>query len=837
MPRLVPVCALLCGSVLQADPTPLRGSAELYELLDRLNTVGTVLMLGAHPDDENTAVMAYFARGRHFRTVYFSATRGEGGQNLIGTEQGSLMGVIRTHELLAARRIDGGEQEFAQVVDFGYSKTPEETLGLWGEERLLRDMVRTIRSVRPDVIVSRFPPQPGSGGHGQHTAVGWTGPAAWEAAADPARFSKLGLAPWRAKRYYYNLPIFGRRMEEAAAQQPGALRIELGAYDPVLGKSYVEVAGESRSMHRSQGMGTQQRKGSAPAYFQHVAGEEAEGDLFDGIDTTWGRIPGAAKAAESLSAARAQYDPRDPEAVLPHLLAALRELEHLSGPEVAYKRGQLRRAIELASGIWLDATAERWDVVPGSSLRITVTAMRRAEAAWTWRGTRVTGLAEASLSNAVALQRNRASEQSAALQIPADSCYSQPVWLPQPAEQGGACQERAWTPGPEPVLRAVFAFATPEGVDVTLEKPVVYRWVDRSFGERERPLAVVPAVAVSFARENQIFTDSRPVAIPVRLASNAEKAKAEVRLEAPKGWAVDPQVRKMHFERHGQQATVQFQLTPPTHAAGGELAAVAAVGGQEIRSGMRVIDYDHLPTIAVFPRAAMRVERLDVRLLAREIGYVMGAGDKIPDALEQLGATVHLLEAEDLAAGDLSRLNAIVTGIRALNTRPDLVAAQERILEYVERGGTLVVQYNTVPFGGRRGGPGPNASTLGPFPMTPSRLRVTDEQAEMQFVNAQHQLLNSPNAITAADFEGWIQERGLYFMSAWDPRYETVLACADPGEKALDGGLLFARYGDGAYVFTGYSWFRQLPAGVPGAYRVFANLISAGQALQGFASR
>ena len=827
MSRFLPACAFLLVGLLHGQPTPLRGSAELHELLDRLNSVGTVLMLGAHPDDENTAVMAYFARGLHLRTVYFSATRGEGGQNRIGTEQGELMGVIRTHELLEARRIDGGEQEFATVVDFGYSKTPEETLRLWGEERLLRDMVRVIRAVRPDVIVSRFPPRPGSGGHGHHTAVGWTGPLAYEAAADPARFPDLGLQAWQARRYYYNVPTFNRRMEVAAAREPGRLRVELGDYDPVLGKSYAELAGESRSMHRSQAMGASQRKGSVQAFFEYVAGEKASADLFEGIDLGWSRVRGADEVGANLAAARDQYDPRRPHEILPRLLAAYVKLEGLSAPECAYKRNELLRAIELASGIWADATADRWNAVTGGQINVTAQVLRRSEAAWKWTATRLAGVVDTAFGGEAELERNRMVEQVASVAVPDGTCYSEPHWL---RREGSAarCPADSTSPGPAPVLRAGFEFETPEGVRIALEKPVRYRWVDPSLGERSRPLAVVPPVTVAFAHENRIFTDSAPAEIPVRLLSNQGQALATVKLTAPGGWGVSPSVQEVQFDRRGQERTAVFRLTPPADSSGGELAAEVTVDGKTSRVGMRTIEYSHIPATPVFPIATMRIERLDVKLLAREIGYVMGAGDKIPDALVQLGASVTLLSAEELVTGDLSRFDTLVTGIRALNTRPDLVAARDRVLEYVEDGGTLVVQYNTAPFGRRRSASA-SAATLGPFPMTPSRLRVTDERAPIHFVTENHSLLSEPNRITLEDFKGWVQERGLYFMSRWDERYETVIACSDPGEEPLEGGLLYARHGKGAFVFTGYSWFRQLPAGVPGAYRIFANLISAGK--------
>lgn len=824
----MPLLALLFSGLLPAQTTPLGGTAQLHELLDRLNTVGTVLMLGAHPDDENTAVMAYFARGLHLRTVYFSATRGEGGQNRIGTEQGDLMGVIRTHELLEARRIDGGEQEFATVVDFGYTKTPEETLSIWGEGRLLRDMVRVIRSVRPDVIVSRFPPRPGSGGHGQHTAVGWTGPAAVEAAADPSRFPELGQPAWRVRSYYYNVPTFNRRMEESAARQPGRIRMELGGYDPVLGRSYAEMAGESRSMHRSQAMGTSQRKGSVPAYFEHVMGEKPSGGLFDGIDTSWARVEGAERAAASLALARDRLDPRNPQEVLPHLLEAYKELKSLSGPDVEYKIGELLQAIEIAAGVWIDAAADRWNAVPGSEIRVVARALSRVGSQWEWRGVRVEGAAEAAAEPMVALAPNRVAETSLQVLLPEEACYSQPHWL-RTEDGGGRCGGSVDSPGPVPVLVASFRFGTPGGIEIEFSRPVLYRWVDPSLGERSRPLAVVPPVTVSFGAENRIFPDATPAEVPVRLSSNTGSAVAAVRLAAPEGWGVEPDSIEVEFDRAGQEQTATFRLTPPAQQSGGTLSASATVDGKTIAWGMQTIEYGHIPATAVFPRAEMRVERVDVKLLATEIGYVMGAGDKVPEALEQLGASVTHLTAEDLAAGDLGRFDAVVTGVRALNTRPDLLAARERILDYVEKGGTLVVQYNTAPFGRRRPPQG-DSLTLGPHPMTPSRLRVTDERAEVHFLDSGHPLLRAPNRITAADFEDWVQERGLYFMSAWDDSYDTVISCSDPGEEALDGGLLYARYGDGAYVFTGYSWFRQLPAGVPGAYRIFANLVSAGKA-------
>ncbi len=820
-------------SPLAAQPTPLAGTAELQGLLERLNTVGSLLVLGAHPDDENTSVIAYFARGRHIRAAYLSATRGEGGQNRIGPEQSELLGLIRTEELRAARRIDGGEQFFTRAIDFGYSTNPEEALAKWGRERLLSDMVRIIRRFRPDVLVSRFPPAPGSGGHGQHTAVGHLAPEAFEAAADPARFPEQieqGLSAWQAKRLYWNTYSFTPQMEQAEAKRPDRLRLDVGDYDPLLGKSYAEIAGESRSMHRSQAMGSPQPKGPVLAFFAHVAGTAAKQDLFEDIDTSWKRVAGSARVARLLEKARDEYRPTHPEAILPTLFEAYAAMEPLDDPWVPVKRAELVKAIELAAGLWIDAAAKRWDATPGSSLGMTLTVINRSQFPLTWSGTEITGvISQHEPGNHEALLPNQVFEKQVSLPIPADAEYSEPEWL-RAAPQGDSYQiadpaqiGEAETP---PVLQATFRLKSPAGVEVEIRKPVVYRWVDPAYGERSRDLQIVPPVAVGFTRSNMIFPDARRRTVAVQLRGNTRHGSGSASLAVPSGWAVTPASIPFEMKRRGQEMTLQFEITPPAADSGGVVAAKLQIGDRVVSRDMRKIEYEHIPIQMVYPKAKMRAERADVKLLVTRIGYVMGAGDLVPQALEQLGASVTLLSEADLASGDLSRFETIVTGIRALDTRPDLIAAREHLLKYVHEGGTLVVQYNTLPF--RRSASSPPA-VLGPYPLTPSRNRVTVEEAPVSFPNPDHPLLQAPNRITSRDFDGWVQERGLYFMSEWDSRYEPILQSNDPGEPPQLGGLLYTRYGKGVYIFTGYAWFRQLPAGVPGAYRIFANLVSAGK--------
>ncbi len=818
---LLPLIFALTGG---AERTPLGGTAELLQTLDRLNTLGSVLMVAAHPDDENTAVIAYFARGRHLRTGYLSATRGEGGQNLIGTEQYEALGLIRTQELLMARRIDGGEQFFTRAFDFGFSKNPEEAIAKWNRDLVLGDFVRIIRQFRPDVIISRWHPT-GSSGHGHHTAAGHLAPAAFSAAADPKQFPEQiseGLQPWQARRLIWNTFTFGRQQEDAAPRGPTeGLEIDAGQYDFVLGKSYAEIAGESRTRHASQGFGSAERKGPQRQYFQHVAGDPARKDPLDGIDTTWRRVHGAGRLGDLLRRARAEFDVRHPDRLLPVLLEAWREMQALRDPWIEVKRPELLHAIELAAGLQLEASTNLWDVTPGSTVPIGVTALGHVSTALAWERTEITGVAQGEAPGG---------QSRLQVTIPPGTPYSQPCWLREPRTGDSyVVKDRACIGLPEspPVLAATFHFRAAPDLALPFRVPARYRWVDRVQGELSRSVEIVPPVSVSFATSAMIFPQPGPRSLLVRLASHAGAAQGSVSLDLPAGWKAAPAAASFDLPGRDRETTVAFQVTPPASTGSGYITARAATGGSTVSVGLVSIRHPHIPPQTLFPPARVRAERFDVRMTAKSIGYVMGAGDEVPRALEQLGATVRLLGPEDLSAGDLSRFDAIVTGVRALNVRDDLLAARGRLLDYVAAGGTLLVQYNT------SGGFGPDADTssraaqLAPYPLTPSSNRVSVEEAPVTFPSPDHPVLQRPNAITARDFEGWVQERGLYFMSAWDQRYQPLLASNDPAEPSQLGGTLFARHGKGVYIYTGYSWFRQLPAGVPGAYRVFANLVSA----------
>lgn len=826
----------------------LSGAAEAKLAVDRLNVVGSVLMIAAHPDDENTALLAYLARGRKVRTGYLSLTRGEGGQNLIGPEQGDELGLIRTEELLAARRIDGAEQFFSRAIDFGFTKTPEETFEKWGHDKILSDVVWVVRRFRPDVIVLRFTGTPRDG-HGQHQVSAILGKEAFTAAADPKRFPEQlrWVEPWQAKRLMWNGFAFNREQEQELEKEKNRLEMDAGDYDPVLGFSYTEIAGMSRSMHRSQGMGTAERKGSNKNYLLPVAGEPATRDLFDGIDTTWNRFPGGAAIGRALGQAAGAFDPGNPAKAVPPLIAAYNLMAELNQPALEFKRHELAEAIVLCSGLWLDAAADKFAVVPGGMLKLSATALNRERLAVEVDSVEVDGMAQSSVKGSGgALPFNNPKVYPLEIKVGAQQPLSQPYWLREP-KQGDTYsvpdQTEIGLPENPPLLRAHFHLRI-EGSPLEIARPVIYRYIERAQGELTRAVVVEPPAALEWSQAALLFPDASAKGVELQVRANIPHASGAIRIQAPAQWVVTPPAQDFRLSEIGQEAPLSFHLTPPAGDSKGALEASAKVGDQTVAVGMETISYPHIPPQVLFKPARAELVRSDVRLLAKAVGYVMGAGDEVPAALRQIGAEVTLVGPDYLARGDLGRFDAIVTGVRAYNTRADLRANQERLMEYVRNGGTMVVQYNVpegggptpTPGRGGRGGAGGEREPsvldhIGPYPIETGRERVTVEDAPVALPNKASALLHKPNEITARDFEGWVQERGLNFASAWDGHYQPLFETHDPGEKPMLGGTLYTRFGKGAYVFTAFSWFRQLPAGVPGAFRIFANLLSAGKTL------
>jgi len=611
------------------------------------------------------------------------------------------------------------------------------------------------------------------------------------------------------------------------------IEVDPGAYDPILGHSYAEIAGMSRSMHRSQGMGAAERKGAAKDYLITQMGPVATKDIFDGIDITWNRVTGGAAVGQMTAEAARDFNPEDPIKTVPLLLKAEKLIGTLHDPAIARKLREASEAIVLCSGLWLDAVSDKFAVTPGGGLKFDATALNREHMAVEVKSIDIKGISPAASKDKFGgvLPFNDPKVYAFTTTVGEHAALSQPYWLVEP-KQGDTYtvpnQLDIGLPENPPLYEAHFHLLI-ESNEVEVVRPVDYRYIERAQGELTRPVVVEPPVALQWSQSAILFPNGAAKSVVLQVQSNIAKAAGKVEIQAPAGWRISSQSDNFELASAGQQSTVPFELTPPSGNAQGALGAKARVGDETIATSMETINYPHIPPQVLFPPAAAKLVRADVKLLAKNIGYVMGAGDEMPQALEQLGAEVALLSPADLASGDLSRYDAIVTGVRAYNVRADLRANEGRLMDYVKNGGTLVVQYNVAEGGNPFGGDTSILANIGPYPITTGRERVTVEEAPVVFLHPDNAIMHKPNEITERDFEGWIQERGLYFASKWDEHYTPLFETHDPMQKPQDGVTLYTRYGKGAYIFTAFSWFRELPAGVPGAFRIFANFLSAGK--------
>jgi LmbE family N-acetylglucosaminyl deacetylase len=830
------------------------GANAILRQLQRLQTTASVLHTGAHPDDEDSALVAYHARGEHARTAYLSLTRGSGGQNIIGPEQSDLLGVIRTEELLQARRLDGAEQLFTSAVDFGFSKHRAETARQWDEEKILGDMVRAIRRFRPYVIVSRWVGS-AADGHGHHQYSGYLTPLAFEAAADPDRFPAQiteGLEPWQAQKLY----VMPRRGDG----QP-TLFIDTGAPDPVTGRSYFEIGMRGRSQQKTQQMGSLELRGRQLSALRlgesFVDPDGDETSVFDGIDTSIRGIarfettPNAAlqrllaNLERSVEDALETYRPLAPQASVPGLSSALGVAKRARSAAqsadtrrlIDQKIREIEAALVLAAGIEIDALADAETTVPGDQLGVAVRVFDPGWAEVDVRDVRLSmprdwyaRTADASLSNEQRYRRRESpSEQFGfAVQVPDDAVATSPYWLEKPRRGWAYDWSRAGdsrtAPFDPPLLSAIVSLDI-DGTTLNVRKGVEHRRVDRVRGEIRRPVNVVPAVSVEPAETTVIVPlsgtgDARMLQLTIRNNSE-EEVKGRARLVAPTGWRIEPESVEFDLAATPGSNTLSFDVSAPRAVAAGShrLEAVVTVDGQSHRQRMTTIEYPHIQTHRVYAPAQTTLEVIDVDVAPVRIGYVMGSGDKVPEALRRLGIDVELLDDAALTAGDLSRFDTIVVGIRASQTRPAFVANHQRLLEFAEQGGALIVQYQQPDFIDKG---------LAPYPATMAgNVRVVDETAPVVILEPEHPVFTFPNRIDSEDFEGWVQERNNYNFTSFDEdRYLPLLESHDDGEDPAYGGMLYARIGSGHYIYTSYGWFRQLPAGVPGAYRLFANLLS-----------
>jgi LmbE family N-acetylglucosaminyl deacetylase len=806
----------------------------MYQALKKLNVLGTVLYVAAHPDDENSRLIAYLSKDKLYRTGYLSMTRGDGGQNLIGEEQGIELGLIRTQELLAARRIDGGEQFFTRAYDFGYSKNPGETFEKWDKEKILSDVVWVIRKFQPDVIITRFP-STGEGGHGHHTASAILANEAFEAAANPSRFpEQLGMVPvWQAKRVLWNGFNFGGTNTTREDQ----FKFDVGGYNPLLGKSYGEIAAESRSQHKSQGFGVPAGRGEAFEYFVTTKGSEPQSDLMEGIDLSWNRLPGGEGISKNVDEIVAAFDFFHPERSVPALLKLYQRISTLSPSEWRNKKlEEVSRLIEQASGLFADVTSAAQFAVQTDSIRFNFTFNNRAGIPVSIKRIMISNGFDTSLSQTLA--RNRNLNFSKTFYVSLNTPLTQPYWLEQTMKEGYYEVKDQYLIGvpdvqPSFIARILLNF---EGVDIPVDKIVRYRFTDPVRGELYEPLVVIPPVILSTDEKVKLMLDDEDIRGVVHVQPRKDNITG--RIEAmnstglQKSFILDPDRISLgeknvmtdvnYVIRPGDDMlyrvfVVQENMNPVELTIGDKHEFGRSVFSRELNE----IKYEHVPYMNYFTDAAVQTRKIDLKIHGKKIAYIPGAGDKVLEALEQMGYEVNRLTEKELSRNNLERFDAIITGVRAYNTNDWLNKHYDKLMKYVEGGGNLIVQYNT------SNQIGPVRARIGPYNFNITRTRVTDENAPVTILKPDHPVFNFPNKITADDFKEWIQERSIYHAGGWDStRFETILAMNDPGEKSDQGSLIIAKHGKGYFTYTGLVFFRQLPAGVEGAYRLLANLIA-----------
>jgi LmbE family N-acetylglucosaminyl deacetylase len=822
---------ILCGQSLFAQRPDKPTASELYHQLQKINFLGSVLYVAAHPDDENTRLIAFLSNDRKARTAYLSLTRGDGGQNLIGPEIREQLGVIRTQELLAARRTDGGQQFFTRANDFGYSKHPDETLAIWNKDEVLGDVVRAIRKFKPDVIVNRFNHRNPGSTHGHHTSSAMLSMEAFDLVGDASSYpsSAEEFGTWQPRRLFFNTSwwFYGSQENFEKADKSRLIELQTGSFYPSTGLSNGEIAAMSRSMHKSQGFGSTGSRGSESEWLELLKGDmpEPRSDLFAGIDTSWSRLQDGAAIGAILEKAEANFNFQDPAKMVPELMRAYKLVGQLEDPHWrAIKTRQLSELMAGCLGLYLEAVAPSNSSNPKTAIRLQVEATNRADMSLQL-GRILTRGGEVIHDSLITLD-NQTTRRLALEAIPENTGkypYSSPYWLNEDGTLGmySAPQELIGLPETPAPLSLVFRVGIGDST-IHLTRDVIYKYNDPVDGEVYQPFEVLPEITTRIPEKVMIFSDNNSRVIPVEVHAGRDNVSGSISLQHPDGWAVEPAEQTFTLNRKGEMTTLRFTLTPPDDQSVGELKPLVRMGDRFYDRELVTIDYDHIPFQRVLLPSRSRIVRIPIAKKGQHIGYIEGAGDAIPESLRQIGYTVTTIDPDEMIdASSLKQFDAIVVGIRAYNTVPELAFRQELLMEYVKNGGTMLVQYNT----NRR----LVTDQLAPYSLQLSRDRVTDEHSPVEFLVPDHAVLNYPNTITKQDFEGWVQERGLYFPDQWDERFTAVLGMNDKNAPQSNGSLLVAQYGKGHYIYTGLSFFRELPAGVLGAFRLFANLLSIGK--------
>ncbi|MBH19243.1 MAG: LmbE family protein [Crocinitomicaceae bacterium] len=798
-------------------------SAEIFQKIKKLNVLGNVLYLAAHPDDENTRFISYCANEKMFNTGYLSLTRGSGGQNLIGTEIRDELGIIRTQELLSARKIDGGEQFFSRANDFGYSKNPKETLEIWDHQKILADVVWVIRKFRPDIIVCRFPTN-GKGGHGHHTSSALLASEAFELSADSSKFKEhlKYVNTWKPKRVVINTGRWWN--DNISDDDPAVVSLDIGGYNKLLGKSYNELAALSRSMHKSQGFGSTGKRGEYLEYFEYLKGDSAKNNLFEGVDFSWKRAGENSLSSQNITSSVLRlideiirnYNGADPSQSIPRLIKVkelMVKIEDRFWREKKIK--EVEDIILQCSGLFLEMTTLSSKKTAKDSVSFTLEIVNRSNLKMQLKSIACRDL-KFYKKYEKTLKENHVLNLNNKTNIPKTIPISQPFWLLNSPSKGSYNFDSFSLIGnSENHPSAEFEITVEIGGQlINYKRPLIFKWNDPVKGEQTKNWIVCPKLTANINENIMIFSEQKKQSISVILTAHTKDQTGVINIIKPEGWEVIGP-KEYNLKEIDQQIELEYQISPQKKAKNGFLEF--ELNSQEA-FGFKTLNYDHIKQQTWFPKSKLQLSYLNLDIVSKKIGYLMGAGDLIPDYLKILNYDIELLSSDELTLNKLKNYDVIITGVRFFNVNESSSKIVPFLMEYTKQGGNVIVQYNTSYR--------LKTKDFSPYPIKISRDRVTQEDAPVTFLNSSHPVMNYPNKILKEDFDSWVQERGLYFPNGWSKEYETIFSWNDIGEKPKKGSLLITKYGKGYYTYTGISFFRQLPQGVSGAYKLLVNIIS-----------
>ena len=814
------------ASLKAQQPTKLN-SVEIYHQIEKLNFLGSVLYLAAHPDDENTRLISYLSNQKNARTGYLSLTRGDGGQNLIGPELRELLGVIRTQELIEARKIDGGEQFFSRANDFGFSKNPDETLQIWDKNQVLSDAVWIIRNFQPDVIINRFDHRTPGTTHGHHTASAILSFDAFDKVNDVNAFpEQLKLTTiWQPKRLFFNTSSFfyGGKEKFDKMDKSALTNLKTGVYYNSFGKSNQEIAALSRSRHQSQGFGSAGTRGEEDEYLEFLKGEplQDKSNIFEGIDTSWNRVKNGKPIGEILANVQKNFDYKNPSASISELVKAYSLIQKLEDDEhwKKIKTEEIKKIISACAGLYLEAVAENQETTVGSSIKVKLEVINRSTIKMNWKSYETSSNTPISFIE-IPLENNKNNSKNIEVFIPEPTNFTQPYYLKEKGTVGMYRVDDQKNIGKPDIIRETkVAFLIEiDGVTIPFERNVVYKFTDDVKGEVYQPLDIVPIVTSSIKDKVYIFSNNKEKTITVKVKAGKENVSGSVKLEVPDNWSVSPKAIAINLKNKGEEQLANFIVTPSKEASEVVLKSIVTVDNIDFDKDKIDINYPHIYKQMVLKLAETKAIKLNIKIQNQRIAYIMGAGDEVPKSLKQMGYEVTILKPEEITIEKMQNFDVVMVGIRAYNVVNALAFKQTILFDFVKNGKTMIAQYNTLDDFVTK--------DIAPFSMKISRDRVTEENATVRFLDPEHPILNNPNKITSKDFEGWKQEQGLYYPNEWASEFTPIISSNDKGETPKNGAILVANYGKGHYIYTGISFFRELPEGVAGAFRLMANLIS-----------